>query len=74
MTFITRADVLLHQISDRPTHWEVRVMTSGVMLFVTDTPQALDAQLHAYSAGLLAGMEAGRKAQQQEIRDALGLA
>lgn len=73
---ITRAECILvpgHEpISRKPT-WEVRVESSGVLLFVTTSPSALDAQLHAYSAGLMAGMDAGRAAMQQEIREALGL-
>lgn len=70
---ITRAEVVLHRVDTEPSSWEVRVESSGMMLFVTHTPASLDAQLHAYSVGLMAGMDAGRAAMQQEIREALGL-
>jgi hypothetical protein len=72
---ITRAEVVLHRVEGPEAQsWEVRVVSSGALLFVTSTPNALDAQLHAFSAGLIAGIQSGREAQQQEIRDALGIA
>ena len=69
---ITRAEVSYTQRAE-DRMWEVRIVKSGVLLFVTNTPDHIDAQLHAYSVGLLAGMDAGRAAMQMEIREALGL-
>lgn len=74
MNLVTRAEVVLHRVEGEASLWEVHVASSGALLFVTPSQATLDAQLIAYSAGLLAGIESGRRAQQQEIRDALGLA
>lgn len=67
---IIRAEVIAHMVGEN--RWEVRVISSGTVLFVTTTPDELEAQLIAYSAGIVAGMDAGRQSMQQEIREALG--
>ena len=69
---ITRAEISYTQRAE-DQKWEVRVVGSGALLFITDTTSKIDAQLQAYSVGLMAGMDAGRAAMQTEIREALGL-